>query len=357
MPVRLEAGETSDTRTWYAEPMKTRGAASPRRGANGTKKKRKHDPIYRRIFNRAQIMEEILRRFATGPWAAHLDFSTLAPVPADFIAKYLKKYEADVIWRVRYGPGKGDWFYVFVLLELQSSVQRFMALRLLGYLLQLCEALLMHGKYLAAHRPRRLLPPVLAVVLYNGEKPWTAPLSLAELFKPMDGFEPPDFRYVVLDVNRYSPAELRPVEDVTSGVFLMEQSKDVEELQIVLDELEGVVDDPGLAKDIASLVSDVAIKLDLSDEEIPRVRTLEEVRMSLLQRAEKWTQQWMAEGEAKGQRLGMARTLKNLVQRRFGDLPAWAADRIDRADVDTLERWSYLVLDATVLNDVFQDGE
>jgi len=41
-----------------------------------TKKTRKHDPVYRRIFNRAQIMEEILRRFATGPWSAHLDFST-----------------------------------------------------------------------------------------------------------------------------------------------------------------------------------------------------------------------------------------------------------------------------------------
>ncbi len=85
--------------------------------------------------------------------------------------------------------------------------------------------------------------------------------------------------------------------------------------------------------------------------------------MSLLQRAEKWTQQWMAEGEVKGkaegkaegQRLGMARTLKNQVQRRFGDLPDWAADRVDRAGVDTLERWSYLVLDARVLDDVFQD--
>ena len=116
-------------------------------------------------------------------------------------------------------------------------------------------------------------------------------------------------------------------------------------------------------------MSDVAIKLKLEDEEIPRVRTLEEVRMSLLQRAEKWTQQWMAEGKAEGkaegmaegkaegQRLGMARTLKNQVQRRFGDLPDWAIDRVDRADVNSLERWSYLVLDAKVLEDVFQDEE
>jgi predicted transposase YdaD len=332
-------------------------------------KRRQHDPVYRRIFNRAQMIEEILRRFATGPWAAHLDYSTLAPVPADFMAKYLKKYEADIIWRVRYGPKKGDWFFVFVLMELQSSAPRFMALRLLGYVIQLCETLLEHGKYLPARRPRRLLPPVLPVVLYNGEKPWTAPLSLAELFQPMDGYTPPDFRYVVLDVNRYPPEELRPVEDVTSGVFLMEQSKDVADLELVLDELKEVVDDPGLARDIALLVSDVANKLELREEEIPRFENLEEVRMSLLQRAEKWTQQWKAEGmaegeakglakgEAKGRRLGMAKTLKNQAECRFGDLPDWAVDRIDRADVDTLERWSYRVLDATVLEGIFRDGE
>ncbi len=250
-------------------------------------------------------------------------------------------------------------------MELQSSVQHLMALRLLGYVVQLCEALLEQGKYLPARRPRRLLPPVLPVVLYNGEEPWTAPRSLAELFKPMEGYTPPDFRYMVLDVNRYRPEELRPVEDVTSGVFLLEQSKDVAEIDFVLDELEEVVVDPGLARDIAALVSDLAIKLDLSEEEIPRFGNLEEVRMSLLQRAEKWTQEWMAEGraaglaegEAKGQRLGMAKTLKNLVQHRFGDLPDWAADRIDRADVDSLEGWACRVLDATVLEDVFPDDE
>ena len=227
----------------------------------------------------------------------------------------------------------------------------------------MCEALLAHLRYLAQRRPRRLLPPMLPVVLYNGEKPWTAPLSLAELFRPMEGFTPPDFRYVVLDVNRYSPEELRPVEDVTSGVFLMEQSKDVRELEAALGELRKVVEDPGLAHDIASLVRDVAIKLNLSDDEIPRVRSFEETQMSLLQRAEKWTQQWKAEGKAegidegmtKGQRLGMAKTLKILVQGRFGDLPGWAVDRIDRADVDTLEQWHRCALNATVLEDVFQD--
>lgn len=37
--------------------------------------------------------------------------------------------------------------------------------------------------------------------------------------------------------------------------------------------------------------------------------------------------------------------------------PPWAVDLIDRADVDTLDRWTYRVLDATVLEAVFQDAD
>ena len=265
---------------------------------------------------------------------------------------------------MRYGPNQGEWFFVFVLMELQSTVQRFMALRLMGYVVQLCEVLLDHGNYLPQRRPERLLPPVLPVVLYNGEERWTAPLKLSELFQEVKDFKRPEFEYIVLDVNNYKPEELRPVDTVTSGVFLLEKSNDIQELQLVLDELEEIVEDPNLAYDIASLVSDLAIKLNLREEELPRFETLEEVRVSLLQRADKWTQQWMDEGIEKGiekgvekGRLAMAKVLKHHLQLRFGDLPAWATDRIDRADVDTLEVWAYRVLDATSLEDVLKDDE
>ncbi len=61
----------------------------------------------------------------------------------------------------------------------------------------------------------------------------------------------------------------------------------------------------------------MADKLKLSDEETPRFRNLEEIRMSLLQRAEQWPKQWMAEGEKKGRRLGQAKTLKIQAQHRW----------------------------------------
>ena len=58
-------------------------------------------------------------------------------------------------------------------------------------------------------------------------------------------------------------------------------------------------------------------------------------------------------GEARGEARGRSATLAALLQRRFGPLPAWAADRIHAADASTLEAWTLNVLDAPSLEHVF----
>ena len=88
------------------------------------------------------MIEDVLRRFLTGSWRRNLDFSTLELVPARYVSRFLDQRESDIVWRVRYGPGDNEWFFVYVLLELQSSVQRFMALRLWLYIGLLYQHLL-----------------------------------------------------------------------------------------------------------------------------------------------------------------------------------------------------------------------
>jgi len=320
--------------------------------------RRPHDPVYRRIFTHARTIEDILRRFATGPWAAKLDFKTLELVPSRYVSRFLEQRESDVVWRVRYGSGVDDWFYVYVLMELQSTVQRFMALRLWVYVALLYQHLV-RQKTLT---PAGLLPPVLPIVLYNGEAPWTAPRTLQELIQPLEGFSRPAFEYVVLDMGHYPVEELRPVQDVASGVFLMEQAADFSGLREVFEEMQALIDDPELEEDVALLLGSVMGKL-AKDEKTPRLTTFQEVYM-LLERAERWPQKWRQEGldeglkrgRKQGLRLGKAEVLKTLASQRFGELSPQDAERFDRADVDTLDRWSQLLLDAAKLEDVFGDS-
>jgi Putative transposase, YhgA-like len=84
----------------------------------------------------------------------------LNKVSSSYIADDLRSREDDVIWRVRWGQ---DWLYVYLLLEFQSTVDRFMAVRILSYVGLLYQDLIRSGQLTASGQ----LPPVLPLVLYN----------------------------------------------------------------------------------------------------------------------------------------------------------------------------------------------
>ncbi|MBF0161596.1 MAG: DUF4351 domain-containing protein, partial [Magnetococcales bacterium] len=52
---------------------------------------------------------------------------------------------------------------------------------------------------------------------------------------------------------------------------------------------------------------------------------------------------------------GEARMLARLLQRRFGDLPTWASEKIAKAEPPVLEEWSLRILDAPTLESVLAD--
>lgn len=71
--------------------------------------------------------------------------------------------------------------------------------------------------------------------------------------------------------------------------------------------------------------------------------------MDLDQRIKKW-------GEAhrrKGLREGEQKILLRQLNKRFGDLPRWAQQRLRKAQPEQLERWGEAMLDAKKLEAVF----
>ena len=64
---------------------------------------------------------------------------------------------------------------------------------------------------------------MVPIVLYCGEGEWTAPVRLADLFQPPEGFPIYfDCSYIVLDVKTLSVRELRRLKDALAGLFLLE---------------------------------------------------------------------------------------------------------------------------------------
>lgn len=74
--------------------------------------------------------------------------------------------ESDLIWKVYFKDGQP--LYLYLLLEFQSTQDGEMPLRLLEYIILLYRTLIKSGQAQA-------LPPVMPVVLYNGDTRWRHP--------------------------------------------------------------------------------------------------------------------------------------------------------------------------------------
>ncbi|HSG38689.1 MAG TPA: Rpn family recombination-promoting nuclease/putative transposase, partial [Thermoanaerobaculia bacterium] len=93
-----------------------------------------HDNSYKLLFSHPEMMKDLLLGFIHEDWVQHLDFSSLEKFSGGYVSDKLRSRESDVVWRLRWRGKKGRWLYVYVLLELQSTVDPFMAVRMMTYL-------------------------------------------------------------------------------------------------------------------------------------------------------------------------------------------------------------------------------
>ncbi len=158
-----------------------------------------HDCGYKYLFSAPEFVRDLILGFVPDEWLHGLDFTTLEPYPGSYITEDFRNRADDVVWRIRVGE---DWVYLYLLLEFQSTVDRFMALRMMVYQGLLYQDLIRKGDISSDGR----LPPILPIVLYNGQKKWTASEdvydlivavpSLVEQFKPR-------VRYLLVDEQSY----------------------------------------------------------------------------------------------------------------------------------------------------------
>lgn len=137
------------------------------------------DPAYKILFSQPRMVEDTLRGYVAPDWCDELDFSTLARMNAEYIGPELYNRIGDMLWRVGFSEGSplggpplvnGERPYLLVLFEFQSAVDPDMAWRMHEYVYLLQRHQRGNGTLKAEGRE----PPVLAVVVYNGDRPWTA---------------------------------------------------------------------------------------------------------------------------------------------------------------------------------------
>ena len=313
-----------------------------------------HDSSYKYLFSAPELVRDLIMGFVPDEWLHSLDYGTLERVPGSYITDDFRARADDVVWRLKVG---GEWVYLYLLIEFQSSVDRYMALRMMVYMGLLYQDLIKRGEVLSDGR----LPPVLPIVLYNGTSLWKAPTDIFDLIPVVPGMVEqykPRFKYLLIDENAYGERDLASLKNLVAAVFRIERPADPETIQALLRLLEEwLVDRPDLQRMIARWIRATLMRKPAYRIVLPQIDDLQELRIMLADRLEEWAHGYEAKGMQKGMQQGMqqgeAQALQKLLTKRFGWISPDISARIATAPKEQIDMWLDRVLDAPTLDDIF----
>jgi predicted transposase/invertase (TIGR01784 family) len=325
-----------------------------------------HDSLFKHTFSQPQHAIELFRSVLPPAVVPHIDFDTLQVEPASFIDDELRARFSDLLFGVHLA---GQPAYLYLLFEHQSKPERFMCRRLLRYVLDTWD------HHFKNHYEARYLPVVIPIVLHHGEKGWTEPVSLRDLYdapaEMLDALRPflPELTFLLDDLAPRDDAVLRA--RALSAVVLMtlwafkhvRHDRDVlPELLQILDLIVAMVDAPsGLAAlnvlvryiiEVAGTpVRDIKVILD----QLRRPEVSEIVMTAAEQLREEGRKEGRKEGHKEGHKEGQRENLLMLLNQRFGPLPESVLGHIRRAELAQLQRWFERGITARSLDAVFTD--
>ena len=314
-----------------------------------------HDSGYKKLFSNRTIFRQLIETFVHEPWVKELDFSQAKTIDKSFVDDHYKETESDLIYQVGL---RGREVYFYVLLEFQSSVNKYMAMRVLHYVSSIYMDLIHSGETFEK------LPPIFPIVLYNGDRRWTAPVNVNELIdqEPSLGKYGLSFEYFKIAENEFSQEQLLRIRNIVSTLFLTESHY---EIKLLIDEMVNIFEREE-DKQAASLLLNWFRQLrenrridpaDYAQLEIV-YHSVEEVKSMLITALEKereeireegrqeGREEGRQEGRQEGREEGIRITIQQILKTRFDNVSDEALTALTNCTLDQLQALINPALDA-----------
>jgi predicted transposase YdaD len=163
-----------------------------------------HDSMVRVVLGDVAEAKSFLQRYVPEELSQTLNWSTLRLLEGSFVDEALRRSETDFLYEVeRVENDASLWLYL--LLEHQSSPDRWMRFRLLKYCCRIWDVNLQE-------RPApREIRPIVPLVFYQGERSWSYSTEFADLFAESVRDWPgvPRFSHGLIDQSGMQPEELQ----------------------------------------------------------------------------------------------------------------------------------------------------
>ena len=331
-----------------------------------------YDAAWKLLFSFPVMLHDLLAGFVPREWTETLDLSQSKDRSGSQVSNGLLQRHQDAVWEVPFADRTGS---VLVALEFQSTVDPTMAVRMLVYTALHYQGRLRkrespdketpadrqdpsseqvapdnqeappdqdrpdsrespHGEApdgevpaaseAPADDPPELLPPVLPIVLYHGEREWKAEEHVTGLcVPPAECLAPyqPAQRYFLLDLRRY-PAPLPEGRNLFAILVRLVQSRNLEEEAAVVDALiEWLYEEAApenLARAFWTWMGYAHVPAWRRGMKWPVLGDWREAGTMLRESVNEWTTKWREEGRTVGRVEGQAAVICRQAARKFG---------------------------------------
>ncbi len=308
---------------------------------------RPHDKYFRRVFSNAADAAGLLRAYVPERVARTLRWATLTLVPARFVSSDWHDSLSDLLFSVEQEPDATPAL-MYVLLEHQSSPNRWMPLRVLNY----CVQVWMRCWQTHTDQPR--LPLIVPLVLYQGAQPWQHEREFAELFANVapQWRWVPRFEHVLIDQSRQSPDSVpgalaaRLAQVAMMAAFRQAREELLESATRLMGELYRAMGFDAVTKHVEYVLATQpdeyrSVFVDALRRNVPGRGG--DVMNYVEQLIERGRREGRQEGRQEGRLEGQIRTIEGLLQRNFSWSIIEAATGIDESAFRKFKRQ----LDAT----------
>ena len=153
-----------------------------------------HDKLFKTVFSRPQEAISFFREHLPENIFQSIGWDTLTPVDKEHMREFFTEEESDLLFQVRLKDTEQDAF-LYILFEHQSTADKWMPFRMLKYSCWIWDL------SFKLYTQQEKLPPVIPIVLYQGEHGWRHSTQFLDLFANAEVYRDflPQYAFSLID--------------------------------------------------------------------------------------------------------------------------------------------------------------
>ncbi len=193
-----------------------------------------HDRGYKRDLSNPEEFLHFLQKYIGADWTKEINSSQLQLCDKEFVEKDYEGKEADLIYRI--AKENGRQIVVFVLQELQSTIDYTMIFRILVYVVNILVRFFMAAAREEREKKDFRLPAVVPIVFYNGTSKWNAVENLREyqINGSMFGEYVLNLQYYLIDLSQVEEEYILSTNSVIDNIMYCDKFRKNAELEQVV---------------------------------------------------------------------------------------------------------------------------